>query len=346
MRASARGQALVELALGVLVFITVLMFGIHFAEVGYMSLRVHEAAVSPLWDATALRVHQMEHRRNNIGNFSSFPSIAPQVKVHANGRFKDFDGRRSTSGGTVIRHVFTQLEGMQVQCEVEDRVEFDVPRSQRPGLLQPTPGGGDWGTSIPNQNRGNPTDSVLDGIYENLGGVACAAEARIESLPSLPAAFLEGANGFFQEQHSQAWSMKVCAVGRPAGPQCKGRYAVLLGDFAFADTEVSDHCPLRPEDLDIPCPENRAFYYAAMKVFDNNERSAGQDATAFADFFAGYSPIDERGFFMSYRGVEDNYLEDLTPPGEPLDEADRPRNTGGVDQRRPSNTCYLGLDGC
>jgi hypothetical protein len=338
----------VELALGLIVFITVVMFGIHFAEVGYMSLRVQEPAVAPLWDATALRVHRMEPIQDTIGNFTTFPSIAPQVMTNANGRFVDFDGRRSTSGPATISHVFTRLSGMQVQCDVEPLFEFDVPRSRRPGLLQPRPG--NWGTGMPNQDRGNPTDSVLDGIYENLGGVSCSADARIESLPSLPAAFLEGNGGFFKEQHSQAWSMRVCAAGRATGSTCPGRYAILLGDFAFADTEVSGNCPLRPEEPNIACPENEAFYYAAMKVFDNNERAATMDASAFADFFAGYSPIDESGFFMSYRGVEDGYIENLTRPGEPMDEMDRPRNTGGVSdsptRRRASNTCFLGQDGC
>ena len=135
------------------------------------------------------------------------------------------------------------------------------------------------------------------------------------------------------------------------GGVCKGRYGILLGDFGFTDADVSDHCPLQPEKPDKPCPENRTFYYASMKVFSNNQRAAGTAASDFAKFFAGYSPIDENGFFMSYRGEEDGYVEKSTPPGEALDEVDRPRNTGGPDDepepyRRPSNVCFLGMQGC
>ena len=54
---SARGQATVELALGLLIFVTVLIFGIHFAEMGFLSLKVTEASASAIWDATAYQTH-------------------------------------------------------------------------------------------------------------------------------------------------------------------------------------------------------------------------------------------------------------------------------------------------
>jgi hypothetical protein len=349
MRTQVRGQAMAELVLGLMLFVTVLAFGIHFAEVGYLSLRVHEAAVSPLWDATALRVHRMRHQQDRIGDFSTFPAIAPAVMRDANARYRDFDGRRSSNLSTSITHVFTRMDSLQVRCEVEDRVEFDVPRSQRPGLLHPRPD--NWPAGLPNQDLGNPHDSVLDGVYENVGGVSCAAEARLRTLPSLTTTFLEGKTGFFQEKHARLREMKACSSGRAVhGRKCQGRYAILLGDFAYADRDVSGHCPLQPERPDVTCSENAAFYYGARKVFDNNGRSAGRDATNFARVFVGHSPIDESGFFMSYRGVEDGYVEPDTPPGEELDEVDRQRNTGGVGHRPPkrrqSNECFLGLHGC
>jgi hypothetical protein len=105
-----------------------------------------------------------------------------------------------------------------------------------------------------------------------------------------------------------------------------------------------------PESPDMPCAENRAFYYAAMSVFDRNLGSTGKAATEFAEEFAGYSPIDEDGFFMSYRGEEDGYTENKTPDGEAMDMQDRPYNTGGIEHkpavRRKSNTCFLGLQKC
>jgi hypothetical protein len=350
MRTSARGQAMAELALALMVFVTVVVFGIHFAEVGYLSLRVQEAAVAPLWDATALRVHRMRPQQGNIGDFSSFPSIAPDVMADAQDRYRDFDGRRSVNGSTSITHVFTRMDGMVVQCAEDTRIEFDVPRSRRPALAQPSPGGGDWPVGIPNQPRGNANDTVLDGIYENVGGVGCRAEADLRTLPALTTTFLEGASGFFKEEHAALRQMKSCAAGRGVGGVCQGSYSILLGDFAFADTDVSGSCPLQPELPEVPCGDNPAYYYAVQKVFDNNERAAGSHATEFAEFFAGYSPIDENDFFMSYRGIEHGYIETATPTGEPMDMMDRPRNTGGVSDRPPkrrrSDTCFLGLQGC
>ncbi|HZI03175.1 MAG TPA: TadE family protein [Archangium sp.] len=345
-----RGQSTAELALCLLVFVTVVMFGIHFAEVGYLSLKVHEAAVSPLWDSTAFRVHRMRENRETIGDFSAFPAIAPRVMANARERYRDFDGRSSTRGPrTQVTQVFTRVKDMQVRCAQDEEVEFDLPRSRRPALRSPLPGS--WGHYPPGQDVGEPTDSVLDGIYENVGGISCAAEAHLEGLPTLPTRFMEGEGGFFGEKHATPLKMKACAAGRAVGGDCKGRYGILLGDFGFSDPEVSGHCPLQPEQPDVPCSENRAFYYAARKVFDTNGRSAGRDASKFAEFFVGHSPIDESGFFMSYRGEEDGYIERDTPRGESQDEIDRPRNTGGVDhkpspKRRPSNTCFLGLREC
>ncbi|MDC0712872.1 pilus assembly protein [Stigmatella sp. ncwal1] len=350
LRQHPRGQSVVELAVGLIVFITVMMFGIHFAEVGYLSLKVHEAAVSPLWDSTAFRVHRMQHQPDNIGDFSTFPSIAPWVMSDANLRYRDFDGRSSTSGDRdQVSHVFTRIDGMQVQCERDDKVEFDLPRSRMPAMRSPR--AGDWGYYPPGQDVGAETDSVLDEIYENVGGISCTAEAHVEGLSTLPTSFLEGTKGFFQAPHSVRLDMKTCAAGRAVGGVCQGRYGILLGDFGFSDADLSGHCPLQPEMPDSPCAENRAFYYAARKVFDQGGRAAGNAASEFAEFFVGYSPIDENSFFMSYRGEEDGYIERDTPRGESQDERDRPRNTGGIDHkpeaiRRNSNKCFLGLTRC
>ena len=115
---------------------------------------------------------------------------------------------------------------------------------------------------------------------------------------------------------------------------------------------ISTYCTTRPTSGEgLPCGENRAFYYAAMSVFDRNLGSTGKAGSEFAEEFAGFSPIDEDGFFMSYRGEEDGYIENKTPEGEALDMKDRPYNTGGVEhepdpERRDSNTCYLGIPGC
>ena len=55
----ARGQGTVEIALGSLLVVTVLMFGIHFGEVLFMSIKVQEAANSAQWDATSMKLHTL-----------------------------------------------------------------------------------------------------------------------------------------------------------------------------------------------------------------------------------------------------------------------------------------------
>lgn len=350
-RRASRGQSLAELTVGLLLFTVVAVYGIHFAEVGYLSLKVPEAAVAPLWDSTALRVHRMHPGKDQIGDFSSFKDIAPVVEANARVRYSDFDGRSSTSGQrSQLTQVFTRMDGLKLDCTRDDRVAFDVPRSRRPALM--TPQKGDWGIALPAQDVGDGTDSPLDGIYENLGGISCSAQADLQGLPSLPTDLLDQARAFFHgEQPVPRPKMKACATGRAVGGVCSGRYGILLGDFGFSDADVSGHCPLQPERPDEPCRDNPTFYDAAMKVFANNGRSAGHAASDFAKAFAGYSPIDESGFFMSYRGEEDDYLEQDTPRGEALDEMDRPRNTGGPDHkpstvRRASNLCFLGTKEC
>lgn len=346
-----RGQSTLELALGLMLFVSVVIFGIHFAEVGYLSIKVHEAAVSPIWDSTALRVHRMMPDEKKIGDFSALPSIAPAVQANANARYSDFDGRSSSVGGrTSLDQVFTRIDGLQVRCQQEPRVEFDLPRAPRP--LMHAPQSGDFSEVPPGQDIGDPKGTVLEGIYENKGGMSCTAEAHLESLPTLSSSFLdEPGTGFFKAPHGKRLDMRVCALGRVNAGKCRGSFGILLGDFAFSDTDVSGHCPLQPELPNEPCTENRTFYYAAQKVFDNNGRAAGRDSSTFAEFFVGYTPVDESGFFMSYRGEEDGYIENDTPTGESGDMRKRPRNTGGVEHkptplRRDRNLCFLGIKRC
>jgi hypothetical protein len=352
VRKGRRGQSIVELALALLVFVTVVMLGIHFAEVGYLPIKVHEAAVSPLWDSTALRVHRMRGNKGSIGDFSTFPAIAPSVEANANERYHDFDGRSSTpgAGDTSVTQVFTRIQDMLVRCEPENKVEFDLVRGKHPALYDPV--SGDFGQIPSGAGTGNDDDSVLTDVYQNLGGISCRAEARLDTLPSLPRHFLDQGNGgFFDTPNAQLLNMKVCAIGRSVKGQCKGRYGILLGDWGFGDQDVSEHCPLQPDNPDNPCSQNRAFYYGAMSVFDRNLGAVDKSSSEFAEYFAGYSPIDEDGFFMSYRGEEDGYVENSTPKGESIDERDRPYNTGGITHkpsaiRRKSNTCFLGLQKC
>lgn len=342
-----RGQAAVETAVCIIVFITVLIMGIHFAEYGFMAIRVQEAAISPLWDATAFRVHRMvnEAAPARVGDFSAFSAIAPTVGADAADRFADFDGRRSRAGGSSVTAAYTRIEGLQAECFREDRVYFDLPRGTGPMLLMGAPG--DFGRARPGSGQRGANHSVLGRVYENVGGMACAAGARITGL-RVPRSFLEGPSGFFAEAHPRPVQVHLCASGRLVGESCPGQFSLLLGDWGFIGLDEGGHCPLQPDRPNEPCPENRPFYNAARYVFEDNEGWGGREASQLALTFVGADPMPDQGFFMSYRGIEDGYVEPLTPPGEPLDMAYRPYNTGGVSDRPVATRgrCFLGRDGC
>lgn len=346
----ARGQAVVEMVLGLIVFVTILIVGIHFAEVGYLSIRVQEAATAPLWDATAFRVHTMRNDAApaQVGDFTAFDDIPATIEREAQARFVDFDGRRSQNRAPTIRQVFTQLDQLQLFCRRNDTVFFDLPRGGGPGLRDPRAGGGGFAVGRPGTAGVRGAEhSVLGRVYENVGGVSCGAGARLTAF-DLPRNFLEGAGGFFSVPQYQGLTMRVCSSGRAVSGTCPGRYALLLGDWGFTGVNERGHCPLQPDRPDQPCDENRAFYNAARYVFEDNDAWSGREANDFALQFAGADPLAAQGFFMSYRGWEDGYVEEDTPPGEAEELPYRPFNTGGVSDRPRATrgTCFLGRTGC
>lgn len=86
-RRRARGQAVVELVLGLIVFVTILIFAIHFAEVGYLSVKVTEAAHSAIFDATGYKLHKWPR------DTSPASSAASRAGNDAQSRYQDFDSR-------------------------------------------------------------------------------------------------------------------------------------------------------------------------------------------------------------------------------------------------------------
>ena len=96
-RRSPRGQSVVETALASLVMVTVLLFGIHFAEVGYASVKTHEAAAYAAWSGTNRKVHQMPGA--TMGGYASGSAAS------ASSRF---------SGGAMS--ALTQSSGARVSC--------------------------------------------------------------------------------------------------------------------------------------------------------------------------------------------------------------------------------------
>ncbi|MBL8954214.1 MAG: hypothetical protein JNK82_25780 [Myxococcaceae bacterium] len=79
-RASARGQAITEVALGLLLVVPILLGSIYLAEVAMFRLEATEAATEPLWDATAYP------HNSYTGVFNRTPGAAATATMRAQGR--------------------------------------------------------------------------------------------------------------------------------------------------------------------------------------------------------------------------------------------------------------------
>ncbi|WP_224368020.1 TadE/TadG family type IV pilus assembly protein [Hyalangium versicolor] len=199
-----RGQGTVELAIGLLVFVTILVFGIHFAEIAFLSLKVQESSATAIWDATQAKMHVLPDSWNLLD-----PSTVAQ---RANERYKDLDGRSSKTGGGTITYVFTKADSPTVTCEAENSIEHRPP-------------------------------NTTEGVYQaNTGGMRCSSKATI-SVWKFPTSFFDdGSGAFFKEKHYSTTSMTICGVNRGGG--CEASFGILLDDFGLALDEESTDCPV------------------------------------------------------------------------------------------------------
>ena len=205
-RRRLRGQAMVETVLGILVFITVLMFGIHFAEVGYLSLKVQEASASALWDTTSAKMHELP------GGFGPQSNAISGAGGSATNRYQDFDGRTSKSGGSAPVQVFTAASDLTVECKAANAISFAPSASTQ-------------------------------GVYKDSGGMTCTSKATLSPTPRLTQSFLdEGEGALFQVKHLKEQAFTVCGVGRAQGGSCSGGFGILLDDWGLAGQDESKTC--------------------------------------------------------------------------------------------------------
>jgi hypothetical protein len=278
MHRRARGQATVELALGMLVFITVLVFAIHFAEVGYLSVKVTEAAHSAALDAALGREL---HRWANDETPSS--SAASASAGEAQARYADFDSR--TTSRNPATHVFTQAQGLQVRCTTGAGLDF-------------APHG------------------LTDDAYSDNGGMSCVAEANIRPA-GMPTRFLDdnSRGGFFRERHYSPPLIRVCSMGRALGGNCGGELKMILDDWGLAGDRESAACLLTQDDPGAKCA-NTPLWDMAEPVFQGNGASSGTAASNFVQTIVGAMPPGFGGedqFWLSATGES----TDPPPPETP-----------------------------
>lgn len=304
-----RGQATVELALGALVFVTVILFGIHFAEVGWLSLKVQEAQSFAVWETTGRRVQQREASGAvSTGNLNQTLS-ATGVSDDAQRRYRDFEGVGGT-GGAVISRALTRGSGMRVACLREPGLE-GVP------------------AAVPSATP------RAAGVLSAAGGLECRAEADLAAL-NLPRSFLEGGSGFFQAAHSRSTPIHVCGMGRATGGACRGHLAVLTNDWGLMGPAESGECRVRGA-----CAN--PLYKAAVGAMFGGGGSAGAD---FAMQFAGAAPATANEFHFSFRGAPEALsMEPVGGEGAGTYNTGGP-GIGMVPQRFTGAPCFLGKPGC
>lgn len=234
-RASQRGQGTTELALGLLLFVTVLIFGIHFAEVGYLSLKVQEAATSALWDTTSAKMHELPRNFDPLTHLIS--SDTPGQLATA--RYQDFDGRTSKQGRARVVQLFTSADGLTVTCREAGDIRF------------------------------RPSSSTNGTVYRDVGGMSCTARARLSPVQKFTRNFLDrGRGAFFEVPHYTVGAIPVCGLGRLKGGQCAGGFGILLDDWGLSSQAESRECHL------LNC-DNEAYFQSAKVVYDKHNQVDG-----------------------------------------------------------------------
>lgn len=270
-RRARRGQATVELALSMLVFVTVLAFGIHFAEISYLSMRVQQAAAFAIYDLTGQRAHE---RGSDMRRTSTIAGLASSETRR---RFRDFE---ALSGGdhnaAPVTHVFTRIDNMDITCRNETSISYETSVPVL-GLLTPNP---------------------FDG---SRGGVRCTAQATVNITPAFPRNFFDGEWGFRTANYAGSrTSYQVCATPRASNGQC-GDFGILTGDFSLQRPSESRSVDLFSNGNDI----YRGIVSTAAGPVSCPMALALSAATVLTA-----QPL-ACGFQMSYRGVEHNYRQNI-----------------------------------
>lgn len=264
-----RGQAVVEAALGIFVFVTILIFGIHFAELGAISLEVQEAANHAVWDSTSRQMHDVTaHEWNQYNSAIAFANSQAML------RYADFDALRTS--GTTTTLVFTRATNVQVACRALGASDRLQPSDAHP-LAQGTYPDGDHGLS-------------------------CLARADLTGF-RIPTNFLDG--NMSNARHYRPLVIPACAVGRPVNGNCPGRLGMLLDDWGYVGQDEARECALGWEGKDT-CA-NQGYYDQALSVYQATPAARAGSASRLAAVVAGGSPIDEDFFFISFRGSEGRY---------------------------------------
>lgn len=273
----ATGQATVELALGSIVFVGVLLIGIHLAEYAQLSLKVQDAQTFAIWDASGRRVQSRAlDGDTTLAPFQRTLDDVTGVAPRATRRFADFNGLSSTSNGNVIGRALTEGSGVEVKCAREDSLRFRASPTARPLMLE-------------------------------AGGLHCTASAQVRAI-NIPERFLQrDTGGFFAQSIVRRSPIPVCGMGLPVNGRCRGSLAILTNDWGLANEET--------EECKNDC--DASPYRGLVKKLWDTKGGGGGAGAAFAARYAGGAPTDANEFQFSYSGVESGMTDFVGGEGTP-----------------------------
>lgn len=277
-----RGQATTELALGLLVFVTVLLFGIHFAEAGYLAIKVQEAGAYATWEASGRKVEDL--RTSSTGPFSQTLGGPNAVDRETKLAYRDFNGLTGTNGSTVITQALTKGQGLDVRCQRDGALSFAPTR--RAGI-----------------------------VYRDTGGLSCQADANVEAI-RIPSAFLDDANGFFQAPHRRPLVMHFCAVGKASGGGCPGKLGLLTNDWGLSGDSEADACNAGMGDsCDYSDIVQRMWVSPGTAGKDFAIKYAGPPGTDETVYYFSYKGVEDA--YTNYVGGEGKPTFNTGGPGPP-----------------------------
>ncbi|HLT29593.1 MAG TPA: TadE family protein [Myxococcaceae bacterium] len=277
---SRRGQATVELAIGLMLFVLLLVGGIHFGEMGMLAVKATEASSAALWDATG----RLPHAYGRDGLAAYHDTVASRAQDRIGPQYEDFDGREDERGRSPSL-VFTRASGLEVTCEVAGADVF------------------------------TPMDlGTVDGIYFSANaqrGVRCTTTAEASILPGRTPQEFHTNTGWLTGPILKDTAVQFCGVGRAWGGSCNQGTPILIGEWALMNpiSDEAGRCDVYDgEDCQNP------GYYAAVKAYYDSPAGVpkGEDGSALAEAVSRRSsPSDEDAFYMSFHGSEDGYQQRL-----------------------------------
>ncbi|QSQ21000.1 pilus assembly protein [Pyxidicoccus parkwayensis] len=335
-RRHARGAALVETALGTTLLVTILAFGIHFAEVGYLSLKVQEAAISALWNGTHGKMHTIAL------DYDAADDSMERAGADAAVRYADFNGLSYINKPAGITQAFTRGTNLSVSCDVGGP-------------------GPDWDGTIPTRL-----------IYRDQGPAHCTAQADLAAF-RFPTSFLDdnSEGGLYKKKHADSTfsNLHVCSTGRAVAGQCAGNFTMLVDDWGLAGGNVVSSetrtCQMVagqfPYEYNlaiyapIPCL-NLPFFSAVYGTYMPTAIVIPWMADMMPEAVLGFpAPINSRYFFMSAPGEEIGMtqlptLDQFkgsgifpTTPGSPM-ALSTPNYLYSWQKRLGNGRCFLGRD--